>query len=260
MVNAKLVVIGGDAKSKEVTLRLPAIIGRGKDSTLVVPHALVSRKHCEIFERNGLLIVKDLESLNGTFVNNYRIKGEQPLHPGELLTLGNITFRAVYESTVSRDQRVAQPKPQSIPTFESDPVRVAVPTTSMNETVSAEQLIKKSLMATDQSTNAASSKPMDNPKLQANPKPVVIATSADSESIDFEKLDFSSPQRSISVSAIDELPVDTHRQISFVGVIGDESPTPVSGIDAIDFQDLDPQNRSCPVDERALDSFVRKVR
>ncbi len=97
MLNAKLVVVGGDAKKAEVQLKLPTVIGRGKEAGLTVPHALVSRRHTEIFEREGRLFVRDLGSLNGTYVNNTRIENDQPLEPNQLLTLGNITFRAVYE-------------------------------------------------------------------------------------------------------------------------------------------------------------------
>lgn len=97
MLDAKLVVVGGDAKSAEVRLKLPTIIGRGNEAGLTVPHGLVSRQHTEIIERDGRLFVRDLGSLNGTFVNNHRIEDEQPLDPNQLLTLGNITFRAIYE-------------------------------------------------------------------------------------------------------------------------------------------------------------------
>ncbi len=98
MLKAKLVVVGGDAKAAEVRLKLPTVIGRGKEAGLTVPHGLVSRRHTEIIERDGMLYVRDLGSLNGTYVNSTRIEGEQPLEPNQLLTLGNITFRAVYES------------------------------------------------------------------------------------------------------------------------------------------------------------------
>ncbi|MFK7769906.1 MAG: FHA domain-containing protein [Mariniblastus sp.] len=103
MLDVKLVVVGGDAKSAEVQLKLPTIIGRGKEVGLTVPHALVSRRHTEIFEEDGGLFVKDLGSLNGTFVNNLRIETAQPLEPNQLLTLGNITFRAVYEKQNTSD-------------------------------------------------------------------------------------------------------------------------------------------------------------
>ena len=97
MLEAKLVVVGGDAKKAEVSLDLPVVIGRGKEAGLTVPHALVSRKHTEVYEQDGRLFVRDLGSLNGTYLNNTRIDCDQPLDPNQLLTLGNITFRAVYE-------------------------------------------------------------------------------------------------------------------------------------------------------------------
>jgi predicted component of type VI protein secretion system len=95
-LSAKLVVVGGDVKTSEIPLRLPATIGRGRGQSIVLPHPLVSRQHCELFERDGMLMVRDLGSLNGTFVNNRRVT-ESPLAPGELLTIGTVTFRAVYE-------------------------------------------------------------------------------------------------------------------------------------------------------------------
>ena len=97
MLQAKLIVVGGEVKTQEVKLRLPTVIGRGKEANLKVPLALVSRAHCEIRERDGRLFVRDLGSLNGTFVNNYKITAEQPLLPGELVTVGTVTFRAEYE-------------------------------------------------------------------------------------------------------------------------------------------------------------------
>src|SRR5262245_57005823 len=96
-LNAKLVVVGGDVKTEEIKLRLPSTIGRGKGTTIMLVHPLVSRKHCELYEAEGQLMVRDLGSLNGTFVNNQRVS-EAPLKPGELLTIGTVTFRAVYES------------------------------------------------------------------------------------------------------------------------------------------------------------------
>lgn len=99
MLKAKLVVVGGDARAAEVSLKLPTVIGRGKEANLTVPHALVSRQHAKIFEKEGKLVVRDLGSLNGTFVNNTKIDKEQTLEPDQLLTLGNVTFRAVYEES-----------------------------------------------------------------------------------------------------------------------------------------------------------------
>jgi predicted component of type VI protein secretion system len=68
----------------------------------MLPHPLVSRQHCELYENGGQLMVRDLGSLNGTFVNNQRVT-ESPLPPGELLTIGTVTFRAVYDAEVAID-------------------------------------------------------------------------------------------------------------------------------------------------------------
>src|SRR5581483_11525883 len=66
-MEAKLIVTGGKANRSEVKLKLPSIIGRGSETDLRVNHPSVSRKHCEISELEGALVVRDLGSTNGTF-------------------------------------------------------------------------------------------------------------------------------------------------------------------------------------------------
>lgn len=100
-MKARLVVVGGEAKAGEFDLKLPTIVGRGREVSLTLPHPLVSREHCEIYESNGRLFVRDLGSLNGTFINNLRIEGEAELPAGELLTIGTVTFRADYAVSAS---------------------------------------------------------------------------------------------------------------------------------------------------------------
>jgi len=95
-MDVKLVVVGGETKTTEVQLKLPTVVGRGKEASLTLPHPLVSRRHTEIYEEDGKLFVRDLGSLNGTFVNNERIEDASELPAGNLLTIGTVTFRAVY--------------------------------------------------------------------------------------------------------------------------------------------------------------------
>lgn len=140
MLNAKLLVVGGDAKSGEVLLRLPTTIGRGREATLTLPHPLVSRVHCEIVEREGRLVVKDLSSLNGTFVNNKRIEGEQALDPEQLLTLGNVTFRAVYEVGVAREEAESpEPAPEVAQDDKTELESVPAPPQTDSEAKSPDQ-------------------------------------------------------------------------------------------------------------------------
>ena len=110
MLHVTLKVVGGEMESNEIALDLPAIIGRGRDVTLNLSHPLVSRRHCEVREDNGQLRVRDLGSLNGTFVGRERID-EAVLWPGELLTVGTVTFRAVYDTSDVLDPGVAIAQP-----------------------------------------------------------------------------------------------------------------------------------------------------
>ncbi len=114
-MDAKLVVVGDNAKPSEIKLNLPVTIGRGRQSNLILPLPVISRRHCEIFEANGYLVVRDLNSMNGTYINN-RCISEAILAPGELLTVGTITFRAVYEvdqlpAQAEREPQQATPSP-----------------------------------------------------------------------------------------------------------------------------------------------------
>ena len=95
-LKAKLIVVGGSVENTEVDLQLPAIIGRGRSAEITIPHKLVSRQHCRIEEVGGQLVVRDLDSLNGTYVGDEQVT-EAALPPGALLTVGTVTFRAVYE-------------------------------------------------------------------------------------------------------------------------------------------------------------------
>ena len=92
-VEAKLVVVGGEAQPREYDLQLPVIIGRSRHTDLMLGHPLVSRQHCEVFEANGMLMVRDLGSLNGTFVGDKQLAEQaMPVKPGDLLTVGPVTF------------------------------------------------------------------------------------------------------------------------------------------------------------------------
>ena len=67
-MDVTLVVVGGKTHTSEVKLSLPTVIGRGHECKLKLPQPLVSRRHCELFEQDGRLFVRDLGSMNGTYV------------------------------------------------------------------------------------------------------------------------------------------------------------------------------------------------
>ena len=87
-----LVMVKADGTSKEVKLEKGhAIIGRDEAARIRIPLGAVSRKHCEIKIEDDEVVVQDLGSSNGTYVNGKRVK-QAELAPGDLLGVGPVVF------------------------------------------------------------------------------------------------------------------------------------------------------------------------
>lgn len=94
MANETLKIVGGNAAGQTITLEQEVVIGRstpglgslGGDSE-------ISRVHARVFhDPSGRLMIEDLGSTNGTFVNGNRITGQQPLNPGDQVRVGQSTL------------------------------------------------------------------------------------------------------------------------------------------------------------------------
>jgi hypothetical protein len=85
--------------------RLPVLLGRGEEVDVRVSDQWVSRRHCRLEERGGVLVVKDLGSTHGTWVNEQRVE-EAELHPGDRLAIGLTTLTAEYRQR--RDMSVGR--------------------------------------------------------------------------------------------------------------------------------------------------------
>jgi hypothetical protein len=64
--------------------------GDGNDIQLIFPG--ISKKHCVLLYKENSLLVRDMGSTNGTYINNHRIT-EAVLHPGQVLMTGSITMQ-----------------------------------------------------------------------------------------------------------------------------------------------------------------------
>jgi len=95
VLNTALTVRSHELKVDKTT------IGRVDDNTFQIPDASVSSHHCEIHLRGSDVIVKDLNSTNGTFINGAQITGEGELKPGQTLKLGQIEMRLESEGAAT---------------------------------------------------------------------------------------------------------------------------------------------------------------
>jgi len=79
---------------KEFIIDKTGIIGRDKDCQYNLNHSSVSRKHCEIKIEGEKLLLKDLSSKNGTFVNGEKIQSII-LEEGDIIRIGEINFSLI---------------------------------------------------------------------------------------------------------------------------------------------------------------------
>ena len=75
--------------------RLPVTVGRGDEADVRVTDPWVSRLHCQIEVRRGMLYVRDLGSKHGTWVNHRRVE-ESLVFPGDELEIGLTALLAEY--------------------------------------------------------------------------------------------------------------------------------------------------------------------
>lgn len=101
----------GGGEARRVTIeQFPFKIGRAETADLRVESVEVSREHAEIVERNGMYLVRDLGSTNGTHVNGKPIK-ETLLNDGDILKVAQTELTFVASSASQFQRMVTQPIP-----------------------------------------------------------------------------------------------------------------------------------------------------
>jgi FHA domain len=115
-----VVVTSGPEAGRRVELGLEVAIGR-QDADLVVEDPEVSRRHALLRRSGGSVVVEDLDSTNGTFVNGERIRSPITVGPGDQVRVGRTTLEIEPDQRAD-DTIVSLPlRPDQIPTSEARP-------------------------------------------------------------------------------------------------------------------------------------------
>jgi len=130
-MNVQLIVNKGAARGRKVQLRHETtIVGRRRDCNLCIPSSEVSRRHCLLQFQDGCLTVEDLNSVNGTFLNEARIVDKSVVYPGDRLGIGPVHFTVQYELSESARERLralsGEEPLDAVPVMEEEPSTVKI--------------------------------------------------------------------------------------------------------------------------------------
>ena len=111
---AKLSLMFEDKLVKEVPIgNRPVSIGRSPDNDIPIDNLAISNYHARVYYEGGRLVVEDLDSLNGTFVNDLRVE-RATLHDGDSIWIGkhHIKVDATADAAIPWDtgRKAAAPK------------------------------------------------------------------------------------------------------------------------------------------------------
>ena len=97
-VLANFLVRAGALKGQRLIVKTPVVnIGRADYNDIVFPDESVSTTHAKLQRREGVWVLVDLDSTNGTFIDGDQVKGEAPLAPGATVRFGDVS--TVFEPT-----------------------------------------------------------------------------------------------------------------------------------------------------------------
>ena len=96
LINGDLIPQGG---GDNISLkRSPLVLGRRETCDISLQFPNVSGKHCELSYKEGIWVLRDLDSTNGVKVNGVRVL-KKLIHTGDVITIAKRSFTLQYEET-----------------------------------------------------------------------------------------------------------------------------------------------------------------
>ncbi|MFV5366902.1 FHA domain-containing protein [Acinetobacter oleivorans] len=119
----KLQAITGEITGQEISVDRDMLVGRHQDADVLLQAAEISRRHAALLLKDQLLWVQDLNSSNGTFVNDIRIEQEKQLHDGDIVQFASFKFSVLAPAKEILD----------LPEIEVEPVQTAASTPDLSD-------------------------------------------------------------------------------------------------------------------------------
>jgi pSer/pThr/pTyr-binding forkhead associated (FHA) protein len=120
-MQVRLKVLQGSKTGKEIKIPTPqCLVGRSEECHLRPQTDAISRRHCLIMTTENEVVVRDLKSRNGTFVNGEKVTEEAVLLSGDQLRVGPLSFEVVIETVKAKRPKVHDIKDVAARTAEGD--------------------------------------------------------------------------------------------------------------------------------------------
>jgi hypothetical protein len=68
------------------------VLGRGDHAEIRLEDPFASSRHARIYEQGNIVVIEDLDSTNGTYLNEELLQTPRPLHPGDRVRIGDSEF------------------------------------------------------------------------------------------------------------------------------------------------------------------------
>lgn len=85
----------GHTPGMEYDIGEGAVMGRGDQAEIRLEDPFASSRHTQLTRQGGIVVVEDLGSTNGTYLNEELLAGPQPLHAGDRVRIGDSEFTYV---------------------------------------------------------------------------------------------------------------------------------------------------------------------
>jgi FHA domain len=82
----------GHAPGMEYEVGEGAVLGRGDQAEIRLEDPFASSQHARLVRQAGSVVLEDMGSTNGTYLNEELLSGPQPLHPGDRVRIGDSEF------------------------------------------------------------------------------------------------------------------------------------------------------------------------
>ncbi len=88
------IIVTNEAGRRSAPIAIGSLVtvGRAESCEIRITDSFSSQMHARVFDHDGVAYLEDLNSTNGTFLNDAKVRGTAPLHAGDVIQIGNTTL------------------------------------------------------------------------------------------------------------------------------------------------------------------------